>query len=145
MLIPTLSDWSFDHPWQALRRLQDQLDRVTTGDWTSYASAFPALSLWVKEDAAQVVAELPGVDASALDISCENDQLVIRGERRAPAATDEEHWHRREREAGAFARSLRLPFRIDPDKTAARYADGILTVSVERAAEDRPRKITVKS
>lgn len=145
MLIPTLSDWSFDHPWQTLRRLQDQLDRVTASDWTNYAFAFPALSLWTKDDMAQVVAEIPGVEASTLDISCENDQLVIKGERQAPHADKEEQWHRRERESGTFARSLRLPFRIDPDKTSARYADGILTVSVERAAEDRPRKIAVKS
>ena len=54
-------------------------------------------------------------------------------------------YHRREREWGAFRRSFSLPTRVDSDKIQARYLDGILTVTLPKAAEARPRQITVQA
>ena len=106
---------------------------------------FPPVNVWHKEDAAALTAELPGVDADDLDISVEDDTLTLSGARTAPGAADAATWLRRERRFGQFRRSVRLPFRIDPDSVQARLRDGVLQVVVSRPEEDRPRRIEIQA
>ena len=152
----------FAHP---LDELRDELDRLWGNlvaapplhGWGSRPSAtvFPAVNIRETDDSLIVEAELPGLDASSVEIDIAGDELVLKGARpepqvaseaggngtRAPAAT----WHRRERGAGAFERRLSLPVAVDAAKVEAKLADGVLTVTCPKAPEAQPRKVQVRS
>jgi HSP20 family protein len=96
-------------------------------------------------EAVLVRAELPGIDAGKLDVTVEHDTLTIAGERQTEHEEREAGYHRREREWGTFRRSFTIPGRVEADKAAARYVDGILTVELPKAAEARPKQITVQA
>ena len=129
-------------PFRELRRLQGEMDRLT-GALAPAAVGFPAVNVYAGRDGGvAVVAELPGVEPGDLEVQAHGDTLTIAGTRR-PAAERAEAYHRRERRAGAFARTIQLPFRVDPDRVEARLEDGVLRLSLQRPEEDRPRRITI--
>jgi HSP20 family protein len=160
------------HPLQAtfrrgfsrpLDELRDELDRL----WVPLTSApplhgwgvmdqgsrFPAVNLSEHGDAFLVEAELPGLGADQVDVSVNGEELVIRGSRpeisvgsdKNDGGSDQMVWHRRERGAGSFERRLSLPAAIDAEHVEARLVDGVLRVTCPKAAEARPRKITVQA
>jgi HSP20 family protein len=139
-------------PSRELRRLQDEMDRLTgalapaaRGAGAGAAAAaggFPAVNVYAGPDGIAVVAELPGVEKDELEVQAHQDTLTLRGTRR-PAAERPEAYHRRERGAGAFTRSLQLPYRIDPERIAAQLENGVLRLSLPRPEEDKPRRIAV--
>jgi HSP20 family protein len=92
-----------------------------------------------------VRAELPGIESDDLDITIEKETLTIAGKRKKASEGDSVSYHRREREWGAFRRSISLSTRVDPDNVKARYVDGVLTVTLPKAAEVRPKQITVQT
>jgi HSP20 family protein len=96
------------------------------------------------KDAVKIVAEVPGVRPEDVKISLENNLLTIRGEKRQQAEEKTERVHRYERTYGTFERAFSLPTTVDPEKIAASYADGILTVTIPKAERARPREIPVK-
>jgi HSP20 family protein len=105
---------------------------------------FPATNVWVSENSAVVTTEVPGIDPIALEISVVKDSLTLRGSRKAEELKEGEAYHRQERWNGQFTRTLELPFPVDADKVEARFAKGVLYISLPRAEADKPRKITVK-
>ena len=109
------------------------------------AGVFPAINVSEDAESVYVRAELPGIEADDLEITMENDTLTISGERKPAAADESVSYHRREREWGAFRRSLALQTRVDSAKVQARYTDGILTVILPKAAEARPKQITIQA
>lgn len=145
--LQSLPTWSM-----GLRELDDarrEMERVfdSLHDWTGLrgAGVFPPINVSEDSDSVFVRAELPGIKSDELEISMENDTLTIAGERKPPVEdNDKVSHHRREREWGAFRRSLSLPARVDADGVRARYRDGILTVTLPKAAEARPRQIAVQ-
>ncbi len=145
--IASFPDWA-----PAYRDLDDvrrELDRVfdSLGDFTGFRTAgvFPAINVFETPDAIRVRAEIPGVRREDLEVSVENDTLTVAGKREMTRESDEASFHRREREWGSFRRSFSLPVRIDGNHVQARYADGILTVELPKAAEARPKQITVSA
>jgi HSP20 family protein len=92
-----------------------------------------------------VRAELPGVKPESLDISVVEGQLLLRGERKIEPEEQKAGYHRRERESGFFRRTIALPARVDPGKVSATMRNGVLTVTLPRAEEAKPRKISVKT
>ena len=100
----------------------------------------------VSEDADHIYvqAELPGVSPGELEITLKDQNLVLRGERKIPAEAKEINYHRRERESGFFRRVLRLPVPVDPNKVEAACKDGVLTITLARPEEVKPRQITVQ-
>ena len=145
--LPSLPTWSaglreLDEARRDMARLFDSLT-----DFTGHPSAgvFPAINVSEDPESLYVRAELPGIKIDDLEITMENDTLTLSGERK-PVATDEAaSYHRREREWGAFRRSFSLPIRVDSDEVKARYVDGVLTVILPKAAEARPRQISVQA
>ena len=134
-------------PFRELRRLQDEMDRLAGAfpparGPTLAAAGFPAVNLHAGRDGVAVVAELPGVEPGDLEVQAHGDTLTIAGTRR-PAAERAEAYHRRERRAGAFTRTIQLPFRVDPERVEARLEDGVLRLSLQRPEEDRPRRIAI--
>lgn len=89
-----------------------------------------------------ISALVPGVKAEDLSIQVLNDTLTIHGEI-ADGASEGDRFLLRERPAGKFTRTLRLPDRLSSDRTEAELVDGVLTVKVSKAEEARPRTIKV--
>lgn len=91
-----------------------------------------------------VTAELPGVDPEDVDISVSGNTLTIRGEKKQEKKDKKQDYHYVERHYGSFHRSIQLPNTVDPDKIEANYKNGVLTVTIPKHAEAKPRRITVK-
>jgi HSP20 family protein len=130
---------------ERLRREMNQL----FNDWPSRARlatapSYPAMNVWTNEDSAIVTAELPGVILENIDISVEDDTLTLRGERQ-PDEEEGATYHRRERRQGGFLRTFRLPFRVDAKSVDATFKNGVLSIVLPRAEEDKPRKIAVRA
>lgn len=128
-------------PWHEFEGMSRALRRFSVPS----AVEFPATNVWVSEDNAVVTTEVPGIDPNALEISVVKDSLTLRGSRQAEALREGESYHRSERWHGQFTKTLALPFPVDAGKVEARFAKGILYISLPRAEADKPRKILVKS
>jgi len=113
--------------------------------WTNdQPAAFPALNAWETDEALTVEAELPGFSLEQIDITLLGRDLTIKGTHEEQEPEDA-RLHRRERPRGSFSRTLRLPYEVDGDAIEARLTDGVLTITLPRAPELRPRKIEVRS
>ena len=88
--------------------------------------------------------ELPGVNKDDVKITLESNVLTIRGEKKAESEVNEKNLHRTERSYGEFQRSFTLPISVKNDRVDAVYKDGILTVSLPKADEAKPKLIEVK-
>ena len=109
---------------------------------------FPALDVYETEGAYVAELDLPGVHPENVDISFEQGTLTIRGTRAPTVKTPEKGELRvfsAERVSGAFVRSVRLPEYVDGEKIEATYTNGVLTVTIPKAAAARPRKIAIRS
>ena len=91
-----------------------------------------------------VRAELPGLNAEGLNIAVSGINLTISGERKIPSEGDNVRYHRREREAGSFSRIIALPDDVEVDNVVAGLVEGVLTITVPKAEEAKPKQITVK-
>jgi HSP20 family protein len=138
--------WGRMDPFEDIRRLQDEMNRLFSASVTGRhgpAAGFPPVNAYANEDGIALTAELPGVRARDLDISVFRDTLTLRG-RREPEA-EAQAYHRRERLHGDFVRTISLPFRVDPERVEANMQDGLLRVSLHRPEEDKPKRIKVKA
>jgi HSP20 family protein len=97
------------------------------------------------DDQLCVTADLPGVKQDELDVRIDGDVLTISGDRRNENENKQANWHVMERSYGNFARSVQLPFAPDPQKVQARFADGVLTVTMpSEGRTPRARRIEVR-
>ncbi len=127
---------------------QDDFNRMVRqffGDSdTSLAGAFnPALDVEENEEGFTLHVELPGVAPDQVDVSIEENVLTVAGQRDFYPDTNAEGFKRIERRFGRFHRAVRLPDRVDPDRIAASYKDGLLTITVPKAESAKPRRIQV--
>ena len=106
---------------------------------------FPGTNMWVSDDDAVVMTEIPGIDPGALEISVVKDSLTLRGSRQAEEMKEGESYHRRERWNGKFTKTLHLPFAVESAKVEARFSKGVLSIFLPRAESEKPRKISIKS
>ena len=113
--------------------------RTVNGKW------LPAFDVSENENEVIVKAELPGMDVKDIDITLTDGLLTIKGERKLEKEDKQENYHRIERQFGSFSRSLNLGVNVKADSIDAGYKDGILTVTLPKAEEDKPKKIEVKS
>ncbi|HEY0712744.1 MAG TPA: Hsp20/alpha crystallin family protein, partial [Polyangia bacterium] len=91
-----------------------------------------------------LVADLPGVQASDVEVTLEKDVLTVAGQRKLELPAGHTV-HRQERRAARFSRSFSLPCKVDGDALSAEMADGVLTITMPKAAEAQPRRIPVKA
>ncbi len=122
----------FELPFMAAAGRQAQL----FSGWT------PALDVYQNADNVVAVVELPGMRKEEIEISLHDGVLTIAGERQVGSAEGEKA-ERTERVTGKFRRSITLPTRVDAGKVAASYKDGVLTVTLPKAEEAKPKKIEV--
>ena len=117
-------------------------------NWNGQRSFVPSLDVVERADAYLISAELPGVDASAVEISFENNTLTIRGTKAPwlqPQENEEVRVYTAERVNGPFERAVRLPEYVEGDKIEASYTQGVLTITVPKAQAARARKIEIKA
>ena len=95
----------------------------------------------------QVQADLPGVAESDVDITLDDDLLRIRAEKKSESEKSEKNWQVVERSHGVFERAIRVPAGVDPDKVAAKFDKGVLTVTLPKPPEapSKARRISVQS
>jgi HSP20 family protein len=90
-----------------------------------------------------IKAELPEVKREDISVTFENNVLTLKGERTAEQVTKQERFQRAERHYGSFSRSFTLPATVDPTRIAASYKDGVLTITLPRREESKPKQISV--
>jgi HSP20 family protein len=130
--------------FEALRREMDDLFERFGAFSPAVARAFPAVNLYENDDAFLLTAELPGIAPEELEVSLEGSTVTLRGERK-PLAAEGASVHRSERPVGSFRRAFDLPVPIDGEKVEAVHRGGVLTLRLPKAAEHRPRQISVKA
>jgi HSP20 family protein len=145
MLLQRITDRDVLGSLSDMHRLQQQLNRfLTLGSISTAAHEFPPINVWTSEEGAIVRTEIAGVNPEDVDISLVNDTLTIKGERRPDSMEEGETCHRQERGFGQFARTVKLPFSVEPDAVQADFRDGVLRIDLPRAAVEKPRKISVR-
>ncbi len=110
-----------------------------------YGAGLPALDVYQTDNEIVVKAGLPGVKADEVQISVANGVLSIRGEVKEAKDERQGTYHLRERRYGSFARSISLPTDVDADKAHAEFDDGVLTLTLPKSEQVKPKTITVKA
>ena len=109
-----------------------------------YEQWLPEMDVFEKDGNVVVRVDLPGMKREDIDVSLEDEMLVIRGHREQEKEVKEESYHRAERSAGSFYRALSLPEGIDPDAITATYKDGVLAVTVPQPPARQANKLKVE-
>lgn len=130
-------------PLATLKRIQDEINRAFGDEYVGREAEFPVVNIWRGEEGIIVTAQVPGVPLDGLDLTVHQNTLTIKGKRDLDIPEGEVNFHRRERAAGAFARTVALPFNVDPEQVRASADCGILTVELPRPEADKPRKINI--
>ncbi len=103
----------------------------------------PPVDIYETGDSLVLKAELPGINPDEVEIRVEDNTLYLKGERKFEKEVKEENLHRVERSYGTFTRSFALPNTIDADKVKAEYENGILTLTMPKREEAKPRTIKI--
>ncbi len=140
----------YRNPWVEFEKIQQEMDRLARGFMhggdrgRERATVYPPLNISEDENNIYVQAEVAGVAPEDLDISLEEDTLTIKGQRRPVPVEEKVSYHRREVEYGRFNRAVTLPTRVKADGVTARSRDGILTITLPKVEEVKPRRIMVQ-
>jgi HSP20 family protein len=102
------------------------------------------LNLYEHEDHYTAEVAVPGARPESLEVTLEDGVLTVSGERPAPPASEHEKLVRRERGHGTFTRKIRLGRDVNRDAVSADYAHGILTVTLPKAEEAKPKKVAIR-
>ncbi|MBZ0258478.1 Hsp20/alpha crystallin family protein [bacterium] len=142
-----------------LDRMQEEMNRVFGQAYKPYgdrrqrlaflpgysARRYPLINLFEEQDAFVVEALAPGLNTENINVSIVGNQLTLSGEKvRSNGDAKPEAFHRNERAAGKFIRTVELPAEVDSDKIKAEYKNGILTITAPKAEKARPRSIEIK-
>ena len=133
-----------------LSNLRDELDRLFESPWAELAGTSqllsgwtPALDVYEEKDNYVVKAELPGMKKEDIEVSMHGESLSISGERKSEMKEEEGEICRAERYFGRFQRTVTLPAAVAADEVKAQYKDGILTITLPKTEEAKPKQIDV--
>jgi HSP20 family protein len=137
-------------PYNELVSMRREMDRLFDDFFSNPLTASEALSqptvdMLQTDDEIIVKATMPGLDPEDLDIQITGDTLTLRGETKGEDEVKEAKYHMRERRYTSFSRSLRLPTLVVADKAEAEMKNGVLTLTLPKAEEVKPKAITVKA
>jgi len=133
--------------WDPFRDFQREVGRLfeslePVGHWR-VTRGVPPINLYDAGDRYLLTAQLPGMGPDEVDLSITGETLTIRGDRKRPEGVADESYRRQERQFGRWTRTVTLPDRVDSTNVAATFACGVLTVTLPKAEEARPRRISV--
>ncbi len=133
---------------RAMDRMFDRLIDGSLGDmpaqWQRGDSNHLALDVVEQSEQFIVKASVPGIDPEDIEITVNDGTLTIKGETKDEHAVQEENYHLRERHHGTFVRRITLPNNIAADRIEATNENGVLTLTLPKAEEAKPKRITVK-
>jgi HSP20 family protein len=139
--------------WEPLREvisLRQAMDRLFEDSFVGLprltmngSGEFP-IDIYQDKKNLVVKAALPGVKPEELDITIADDILTIRGEHKEEQEAKEDDYIHRERYYGAFSRSVAIPTKVKSDKAEATFEEGVLTLTLPKAEEIKPRQVKVK-
>jgi HSP20 family protein len=132
-------------PWQLISNPRSDADRYLRSEIRARRPFVPAVDIHEETDRFVVTADLPGVDAAAIEVTVDKGVLRLQGERKATELADGERVQCSERAAGRFERVFRLPETAANDGLEAIYANGVLTVSIPKAKSAMPYRIEVRA
>jgi len=156
-----------ERAWQPMISLREEMDRLFDNFWRGFGTdwparagssgmprvlpvsvgmAVPAIDVAENEKEYRIVAELPGIETTDVDVSVSGDSLIISGEKKEERDHKAENYFLSERSFGSFRRSLPLPPDVDRGKIGAAFGKGVLTVTLPKTGEaaQQQRKIEVK-
>ena len=149
----TLIRWNPVHDVTAWHPISDwanefdrMFDRLHGGivDNSGITSFMPSVDIVENANDFTIRVELPGVKKEDVKITVQNNILTIRGEKKQEAEKEGDNYHRVERSYGAFQRSFTLSNTLKADKIEASYDNGVLSISLPKAEETKPKEIEVK-
>src|SRR5687767_3572447 len=153
-----MAEWN---PWQEMERVRREIDRAFEqvggrsggrNDRTfptaflpgRAARAYPLVNVSEDADALYVTALAPGLDPTAIQLTVQDNRLTIAGEKqRLAAEIQPEAFHRSERAAGKFVRTVTLPIDVEHEKVQADYKNGLLVITLPKAEKAKPKQIAV--
>lgn len=147
--MPLMPFRSGSTPWQELRDLREQMDRIIQSTFRGGPSGAtmewaPPVDITEKDGDLVLTAELPGIKKDDIEVEIENNVLTIRGEKKGEREERGEQGYIYERQFGSFTRSFTLPRAVDPSQIRARFENGVLTVTMPKAAEARGQRVTIE-
>ncbi len=128
---------------EPISRLFDNFFNDLQGEEVSNRGWMPPVDIQETEDAYKLNAELPGLTKDDINITLENNVLRLSGERKLEKDVKKDSYHRIERIYGAFSRAFALPQQVNPEGVQAVFESGVLTVTVPKAEQAKPRKISI--
>lgn len=139
------------NPLRELRTMQEQMNRLLNVSWNNDVSGEdmkdglwqPAVDIYETADSIVIKAELPDVDQKDIDVRIEDNTLTLKGERKHEDEVKKENYHRIERFYGSFQRSFSLPATVDQEKVDAICEKGVLTITLPKKEETKPKQISV--
>jgi HSP20 family protein len=153
-----MAEWN---PWQEMNRLRHEIDRAFEQvGWrngerngrtfpTAFlpghaARAYPLVTMSEDADAVYVTALAPGLDPAAVHVTVQDNRSTIAGEKpRVAAEIQPDAFHRSERAAGKFVRTVTLPIDVEHEQVQADYTNGLLVVTLPKAEQAKPKQIAV--
>jgi HSP20 family protein len=139
-------------PAREMMSLRDAMDRLFDDAFTrplsirdGWSSSVPAIDMYQTDDDVVIRAALPGIKSEEVQINVTGEMLTLKGEVKQDQEMEEKSWHIREQRYGSFERSVALPTAVVANKAKADFEDGILTVTLPKAEEVKPKTITVKA
>jgi HSP20 family protein len=105
----------------------------------------PAIDLSETDSEVVIKASLPGVKPEDVEITVNDGVLTVKGEKKSDDKTETENFYRREIRYGSFSRSVPLPSRVNHEQADAEFKDGVLTVTLPKAEDVRPKQIKIRS
>jgi len=139
------------NPIKELRSMQEQMNRLLDLAWNRETGEDlregvwqPAVDIYEDDESVVIKAEIPDIDQKDIEVKIEDNTLILRGERKHDQTIRKENYHRVERYYGAFQRSFQLPHTIDQEQIKATCDKGVLTISLPKKGETKPKQITVE-
>jgi len=137
-------------PAREMMSLRDAMDRLFDDAFTRPLSlrdgwSVPAIDMYQTDDEIVVKAALPGIKSDEVQINITGEVLTLKGEVKHEEEKNDKAWHIREQRFGSFERSVILPTDVIADKAKAEFENGVLTISLPKAEEVKPKTITVKA
>jgi len=139
-------------PFREMTSLRDAMDRLVEDSfvrpsrfWIDGGRGEFPIDMYQTANDVVVKASLPGFKPEEVDISVAGDTLIIKGEHKEEKETKEEDYFYKERRYGSFSRSLPIPVQVKSDKAEAVFENGVLTLTLPKAEEIKPKQIKVKA
>lgn len=140
------------NPYGEFQSLAERMNRLMNEAFRGFGEGeselgsgwYPVVDIYEKGDDLILEAELPGLKKEDIEIRVENNLLTLRGQREREQEVKKDGYVRTERAYGSFTRSFTLPTTVAMDKINATYRDGVLTLTLPRAEEAKPKQIPVK-